>query len=84
MHYSKQQISYKTLHIIANRVMQNMFCEYKLALLLFRTFNHEIPCEEWTQLNFNQVLTSRQTHSIINLNNLHIGGKNASTNRFQT
>ena len=56
--------------------MLNMFCEYKLALVLYRTFNHEIPCDKWTQLNFNQVLTSRQTHFRINLNNLHVG-KNA-------
>jgi hypothetical protein len=50
--------------------------------MLYRTFNHDIPCEEWTQLNCNQVLTSRQAHFRINLNNLHVVAKNALTNRF--
>ena len=66
LHYPKKQISYKTPHIIANRAMPNMFCEYKLALMLYRTFNHEIPCEEWTQLNFNQVSTHIQTNPLQN------------------
>jgi hypothetical protein len=82
IHYRKQQINYKTLHIIANRAMPNMFCEYKLVHMLNRPFNHEIPRDEWTEPNFNQVLTSRQTHFRINLNNLHVVWKNALANRF--
>ena len=43
LHYPKQQISYPNLLFIANRATPNMFCDYKLAILLYKTFNHEIP-----------------------------------------
>jgi hypothetical protein len=38
-----------------------MFCEYKIALLLYKTFNYTIPEEELMHLNFNIINTLRQT-----------------------
>ena len=84
LHYPKQQISYQNLHIIANRATPEMFCTYKLSLLLHKLYNNEYPIEEWTFLNFEQILTSRQTHFKITNNHNLLVGKNAITNRLNS
>ena len=82
LHYPKTLISYHNLHKIANRATPDMFCTYKLCLLLYKLYNNEYPLEEWTFLNFEQILTSRQTHFKITNNHNLIVGKNAITNRL--
>jgi hypothetical protein len=82
LHYPKTLISYHNLHKIANRATPDMFCTYKLCLLLYKLYNNEYPIEEWTYLNFEQILTSRQTHFKITNNHNLIVGKNAITNRL--
>ena len=84
LHYPKQPISYQNLHIIANRATPEMFCTYKLSLLLHKLYNNEYPIEEWTFLNFEQILTSRQTHFKITNNHNLLVGKNAITNRLNS
>jgi hypothetical protein len=59
-----------------------MFTEDKLALELFKTFNNSLPPIEWFQLNFDQQITTRQTHFRVNKNNRLNLGMNALTNRF--
>ena len=82
LHYPKHLISYNNLHRIANRATPKMYGLYKLSLLLYKTYNHQIPNEEWVQLNINQYFTSRQTNFMSNINNLHSIGSNALCNRF--
>ena len=59
-----------------------MFCNYKLALLLFKTFNDKIPYDEWLFLNFEKQNTSCQTNFMINRNNNLVVGLNALSNRL--
>jgi hypothetical protein len=82
LHYPKKLISHQNLHKIANRAAPEMFCTYKLCLLLHKLYNNEYPLEEWTYPNFEQILTSRQTHFKITNNHNLIVGKNAITNRL--
>ena len=71
LHYPKQLISFINLHKIAKRATPEMISTYKLCLLLHKLYNNEYPMVEWTFLNFEQILTSRQTHfKITNNHNL--------------
>jgi hypothetical protein len=64
----------QNLHKIVNRVTPEMFCIYKLSLLLHKLYNDKFPIEEWTHLNLEQILTTRQTHFKITHNhNLMVG-----------
>jgi hypothetical protein len=49
----------------------------KLSLQLYKTYNEEIPLEEWTHLNTNQYFTSRPTTFMKNTT-----GSNAPSNIF--
>jgi hypothetical protein len=80
LHYPKKLISYQNLHKIVNRVTPEMFCIYKLSLLLHKLYNNTFFLVEWTCLNFEQTLTSRQTHFKITINPNLMVGKNAITN----
>ena len=84
LHYSKKLISHQNLHKIANRATPEMFCTYKLCLLIHKLYNNEYPLEEWTYLNFEQILTSTQTQFKITNNNNLMVGKNAITNRLNS
>ena len=59
-----------------------MYCNYKLSLSLYKTFNYQLPDVEWIHLNFNQMTMSRQTKFHVNKTNLHVIGMNALCNRF--
>ena len=51
-----------------------MFLKYKLSLLLCKTFNGEIPENEWLLLNFDQIIIGRQSGFIaIKTYNYHFG-----------
>ena len=60
-HYSNELISYYNYHKMSDRATPEMMCNYKLALSLYKTMNNQFPETEWTHLNFNQILTSRQS-----------------------
>jgi hypothetical protein len=49
------------LHGKTKRAAPNMFCEYKTALLFYRTFNYKIQEDEWIYLNMIIINTTRQT-----------------------
>ena len=84
IHYTKPFISYKRLHVITNRATPDMFCNYKLSLLLYKTYNMNLPLEEWINLNFNQTIMRRQTKfHISKTNNLRVG-LNILCNRFHS
>ena len=64
-HYPDSFISYVKLHEMANRATPKMFNEYKLVLLLFKTFNNQLPEANWLALNFDQINTGRQTEFFV-------------------
>ena len=82
LHYPDQSISYMELHKISNRATPLMFAKFKLALLLYKTFNEAIPINEWVTLNFNQINTSRQLTFKCEASNKYVVGKNVPSNRF--
>jgi hypothetical protein len=79
LHYPKKMISFQNLHKIVKRANPEMFCVYKLSLLLHKLYNNKFPIEEWTHLNFEQILTTRQTHFKITHNHNLMESKNAIT-----
>jgi hypothetical protein len=60
LHYSCSNLSHNELNKLTNRATPEMFLNYELSLLLFKTFNNIYHHQEWIQLNFNMILTSRQ------------------------
>ena len=55
---------------------------YLHALLLYKLINSNSHTCEWVHLNFNQILTSRQTTFMATKNNRKTVGLNACANRF--
>ena len=53
--------SFDNIHIMCNRATPNKMWNYKLALSLFELYNCNYNSLEFVNLNFSQVLTSRQT-----------------------
>ena len=83
LHYPDPMISFTHLHRLANRATPTMFCKYRLALQLYKTFNNRVPETEWLHLNLEQINTRRQTtFHIMRCNNLLVG-QNILTNRFR-
>ena len=68
--YPEQLKNYQHLHKTAARATTERFCLFKLADL-HKTNNDKFPIQEWSHLNFDQVLTK----------NLLVG-KNAVTNKL--
>jgi hypothetical protein len=67
---------------MANRATPEMFLKYKMSLLLYRTFNNEIPETDWLSLNFDQTITSRQCVFLTcKTDNVNVG-LNISSNKF--
>jgi hypothetical protein len=44
------------------RATQDMFCMYKLSLLSHKNVQSKFLIIEWTYLNFDQILATRQSH----------------------
>ena len=82
MYYPDSMISFENIHTMNNRAMPEAFMSYKLAIQLHKLYNVESPSLDWTTLNFNQILTSRQTNFLISKSNLHKVGMNILPNRF--
>ena len=70
------------LHKLNKRATPNQLLIYKHALLLFNVNNENQPSAKWLALNFNQILTSRQTDfQILKSNNYRVG-LNITSNRL--
>ena len=67
---------------MAGRATPEMFRNYRLALLLYKTITEELPEEDWLTLNFNQIFTSRQNKFRINKTNRLLVGMTTLHNRF--
>ncbi len=81
-HYPNELISYYNYHKMSDRATPEMMCNYKLALSLYKTMNNQFPETEWTHLNFNQILTSRQSMFATKRADKSRVGINCLTNRF--
>jgi hypothetical protein len=82
LHFPDPMISYASLHKMANRATPEMFLKYKMSLLLYRTFNNEIPETDWLSLNFDQIITSRQSVILGHKTNNYNVELNISSNKF--
>ena len=58
-------LSFNNLHKMAGRVTPEKLGDYKLALQLYKVFNNQIPTQDWVNLNYNIIQTSRQTNFMI-------------------
>ena len=66
--------SYVNVHKSCERALPNQLLEYKHAILLHNVYNNQIPKDDWVDLNFNQILTSRQTKfQTLKSNNFKVG-----------
>ena len=70
------------LHKMNKRAMPQSFMTYKIAIQLHKLYNTSNPSLDWTSLNYNQILTSRQTQFLIAKSNRHKVGMNILPNRF--
>ena len=74
-------MSYDTLHSLNKRALPAKMMIYKLAITLFRVYNERMPQFEWLNLNFTQILTSRQANFVaLNIPKYKVGN-NILTNR---
>ena len=53
--------SYVNVHKSCKRALPSQILEYTHAIVLYNVYNNQIPKDDWVDLNFNQILTSRQT-----------------------
>ena len=65
MYYPDNMISFENIHKMNNRAMPNAVMLYKHAIQLFKIYNAIEYTFDWTILNFNQILTSRQISFMI-------------------
>ena len=80
--YSTRDMSFVRIHEMCDRATPDQFLLYKHANLLYSLYNSENYTLEWVNLNFNQILTSRQTKFIALCNNKRKVGLNALANRL--
>ena len=80
--YHDPSISYVDLHSIHRRALPNNFCLYRHSLLLYRLFNSAIPKNDWIDLNFQTISTSRQMFFEARNNSFYKVGNNLLVNRF--
>ena len=74
-------LSFVRIHEMCNRATPEKFLLYKYAISLFKLMNTSTHSLEWASLNFNIVLTSRQTNFIALKGNKRKAGLNALANR---
>ena len=68
------RMSYLDLHSINNRATPAQMGNYKLALLLYKLLNEEIPNINWLDANFQQNLNARNnTYKFFKTNNYKVG-----------
>ena len=75
-------VSFIRIHEIFNRATPENFLLYKHAISLFKLYNSDTFTDDWVLLNFNQILTSRQTDFISLRSNRTKVGLNALANRL--
>ena len=79
--FKTDHLSFIRIHSMYNRATPEKFLLYKHALTLFKLINTNDYTMEWAALNFNQILTSRQTTFKATSNHRKRVGLNALANR---
>ena len=74
--------SFVNLHRMCKRATPNTIMSYKLALCLHKLYNQNFNSIECTHLNFNQILTRRQTVFKTLKTNFYKVGMNSLSNRL--
>ena len=80
--FDSNDISFLNLHEMYNRAPPEKFLLYRHALALYKITNDNNHSLEWAALNFNQILTSRQSKFFSLRGNNKRVGLNAIANRF--
>ena len=75
-------LSFNNLHEMAGRATPEKLGDYKLALRLYKVFKNQIPTQDWVNLNYNIIQTSRQTNCMTAKTNRLKLGMNLISNRF--
>jgi hypothetical protein len=60
LHHPDPNISFVELHWIARRATPSIMAEYKIALQLYKMFNHMQQELDWDQLNWSQTNATHQ------------------------
>ena len=76
------ELSFINLHKSCKRANPEELMLYKMALCLFKLYNMDFNSFEFVGLNFNQILTSRQTDFVSLKNNTFKVGINSLSNRL--
>ena len=76
--------SFINIHTECKRALPEQMINYKHAILLHKLYNDESPEIEWIALNYQQILTSRQTKFAVLKNNNKKVGNNILINRLFT
>ena len=72
--------SFIDVHKSCKRATPNQMVIYKQAILLHTLYNKCLPQADWMDLNFNQILTSRQTLFKVIKANKYLVGNNIISN----
>ena len=75
-------LSFINLQKMCGRATLDELMNYKLTLCLFKLYNVEFNPVEFVRLDFNQILTGRQTNFITLKSNYYKVGINSSANRL--
>ena len=75
-------LSFLNLHNLCSKATPGMIMNYKLALCLYKLYNVEFDPFEFAVLNFNLILTGRQTEFITLKSNSFKVGVNLLANRL--
>ena len=84
MFYPDPMISFLKIHEITKRAPPESMMKYKLAVQLYKIYNSHEHSLEWVQLNYNQILTSRQTKFSISKESSKKVGQNMLTDRLSS
>jgi hypothetical protein len=62
LHYPPEMSNYLNMQK-KTRAIPNMYCDYKLLLLSYKTFDDQIRLNEWVHLNLEQITMSHTKNS---------------------
>ena len=82
MYYPDRLISFINVHKMNNRALPDSIMHYKTAIQLYKLYNSNEQSLDWICLNFNQILTTRQTKFMILKTNRTKVGLNTMANRL--
>ena len=74
--------SFVNVHQSCKRALPNQLIKYKHSILLHKMYNSYCPEADWIDLNFDQILTTRQTKFKVIKSNKYIVGNNLLTTRL--